>query len=759
MTPSLLDRMMGRILGPPEKIPTIVEPNRLNVEPKRLIVPGTAVAVVEQKASSLARLPRGAYGPAYTFFSPDGGKTMIDFSDGQIAIALVAYWYVATRWRAEKIAEAPLMVVEEDQTTGDLEWLPDHELVPLLEAPSEDYDMGELITQTSYYLDNTGSAIWVKDRTGINQVGRLSAFSRAEFEVKRSKTRLFDRFIIQTDDGPDVRMAEDVCFFKDSQLSSRGWSDGKSRLDIAMSWLRLSERSRQTIHALLANSVWPSIVVSPSADWDPDEELFKEYVQEVEKYGKDGNKGRPFIALGGAKIDKLSASIGDLVPTDVLNRVESVVAAISGVPAIVLQYQVGLENSPWSQMSQARRMAYDDTIAPMWRKMERVLDRQLLREVDDDSTHHMRFDTTNVESLKRDQLESTTIAVSMGRAATLNERRGIMGLEPATKEQDPDGKANDIPELSTPSIMDLLGGDPTKKPPFGKDPEDDGEDTEKDPEEDPASEDEEAPADKPKKKTHAQLLLVRKFRASALLVAMRDEAIPLWQLKTLALLHEDANAIADIVRAYITNTSEKSLETKARQKDRAMSAVARYLNEESKSRWTKTIGPLTTQAAQRGGAVVAADLNISFGLLHSNILSFAKQTAAKTVGGISKTTQSLVSDIIQGGIDANATNEQIATLIRDATGFSKSRARLIARTETTKLFNGAPEQSLAALSRSTGVRYTKTWSGALDDIERDEHVAMEGETVDVGDAFSNGLDFPSEPNCRCTVLFAEAEDE
>ncbi len=190
-----------------------------------------------------------------------------------------------------------------------------------------------------------------------------------------------------------------------------------------------------------------------------------------------------------------------------------------------------------------------------------------------------------------------------------------------------------------------------------------------------------------------------------------------------------------------------------------MSAVSRYLNEESKARWAKTIGPLTTQAAQRGTAVVSADLNINFNLVSPHLLSFAKQTAAKTITGIGHTTKSLVSDIIQGGIDANATNDQIATLIRQATGFSKSRARLIARTETTKLFNGAPEESLAALSRSTGVRYTKTWSGVLDDIERDEHVAMEGETVDVGEEFSNGLDYPSEPNCRCTVLFAEAEDQ
>jgi hypothetical protein len=41
---------------------------------------------------------------------------------------------------------------------------------------------------------------------------------------------------------------------------------------------------------------------------------------------------------------------------------------------------------------------------------------------------------------------------------------------------------------------------------------------------------------------------------------------------------------------------------------------------------------------------------------------------------------------------------------------------------------------------------------------RDEHAAMEGETVSLDAAFSNGLLFPGEPNCRCVVTYAVVED-
>lgn len=739
---SLIDRLFGRSRSAsPAVLP-------VHTEPKRLLEQTKAVSVVNRKASSMSLLPRGVYGANYEFFSADG-RHFIEFGgDRHVAIALVAYWYVATRWRAQKLAEAPLMVVREDQETGDEEWLADHELVGVLDEPSPDYDMGELIEKTSHYLDNSGSCLWVMDFDRGQRVARLTPFSRNEFEIERSEDRLFQTFKIQTSKGIEEKDAEEVCFFKDDHLALNSrWGRGSSRLDVAMSWLRLGEHSRRIIHELLGNSIWPSIVVQPDKDWNPDPKTYNEYLDELEAYGQE--KGRPFVALGGAQVTSLAAQLKDLVPSDILNRVEAVVASISGVPAVVLQYQVGLENSPWSQMAQARRMAYDDTIGPTWKKMERVLTRQILRPVDEDKTHFIRFDKSNIDALQRDRAEDVAVAVQMGRAATLNERRAVMGLEPATTEQDPDGRANDIPELTAPDPLSILAGTAGNRgstPDSGTGNADNGGDTE-----------DSAPPDKNKA---ARQALLRKFKAPALLRAFRAEAQPVWKVHINSLLKKDAEEIADLIATYITEASpeSKSLETKARQKDRAMSSIRRYINEDSKSAWTKSISPLTVQAAQRGGAVIAADLNVSYTLLHPHVLSFAKATSGKLIKGVGETTLETVNRVLTEGLEKNLTTRAIAQNIRDSAAFSKERANLIARTETTKAFNGAPTASLAATAEATGRKFTKTWSGALDDRERDEHVALEGETVDVGDTFSNGLDFPSEPNCRCTVLFQEVDE-
>jgi SPP1 gp7 family putative phage head morphogenesis protein len=729
------------------------------IEPKRLLptVENKAGTALEVKRSGVGDLPAGAYGLNYVFFSPDGGKTFIDTAGegGMTMLAFVAYWYVASRWRATKMAEAPLMVTEEDQETGMDSWIADHDLAEVLAQPSPDFDMGEMLEITSHYLDNTGGCLWVMDKDSQGIPRRMMPFSYNEFlpqrgiDIDTGQPRLYANFIVQTMEGPQTKQARDVCFFRDTtggtgfSIGGQGvsaWGRGRCRLDIAMSWLALGDKAQNTIRALMANSVWPSIVVSPDKDWEPSKDDLDRYKDDLRKYGRN-KQGEPFVALGGAAVTQIASKLKDLVPTEVLDRVESVVAAVSGVPAIVLQFEVGLKNAPWSHMVQARRMAYEDTIAPGWRRLERVITKQILRPMDDDPTHHIKFDKTTVDSLKRDQLESAQIATMMGDQASLNERRVVMGLEPSD-----DPKADDIPELTKPSILDVLAAqkpkplaDPGNAPP----PKGPG----------TGAGAENGPPD-PKARRNA---LELKFKGPALVNAFRHEAIPAWKITAQGLLHKDADEIAQLVDALITDSVHKSMESKARGKSRAMDAVHRYLQGDSKTAWTKAFQPMYTRASQRAGSVIASTMDINFNLINANLLSFAKENTADMITNISSTTESLVSDIIQGGLDAGQSSKEIARLLTEATGFSQTRANLIARTETTKAFNGAPTEALQDYGLSSGRTFTKTWSGVLDDRERDEHVEMEGETVAIDDVFSNGSDYPDEPNCRCTVIFSEEE--
>lgn len=665
----------------------------------------------------------------------NGGLSLADFADfipldgngntipqvgasglNATALAFAAYWFVATRWRAQKIAEAPLMVVEEDQDDGSEEWLADHELAQVLDDPSPDYDMGELLERTSRYLDDGGEALWVMDRDRAERVARLTPFRRGEFTVNASRERLFASFTVRTAAKPSGETfdASKCCYFRDA---ADGWAQqGRSRLDIAMAWLRLGETARTTIRDLLANAVWPSAVAIPDASWNPSDEDFERYKQELQSYAQGGNKGKAVALLGGGSFEALSARIRDLVPEEVLNRVESVVSAVSGVPAIVLQFQVGMENSPWSQMEQARRMAYDDCIQPAWRRIERVLTRQLLRPDDEDRSHFIRFDRSTIAALQLDRQQAATTATLMGRAATLNERRVVMGLEPSD-----DPAADEIPELATPMPN-----------PFA-----------------PADDDEAGDETK-------SALAVKAWRQKGVLVvgaALRREAKQQWQAQASVLLAHDATEIQRIIKSA---AATKSMNQKAAPDflERVMAGVISYLRT-SQKKWEAIVAHLFTQGAERSLAVTTADLGLSYNSLHPHVVDFAKRHAGELVTDISDTTRKAVANAIATGLAEERTVEEIARLVAESGAFAPSRAKLIAQTESTRASEGGPVLALRAYAKATGRVFVKRWSGMLDEKERDEHVALEGETRPIDQPFSNGLQFPSEPNCRCSLILSE----
>lgn len=103
-----------------------------------------------------------------------------------------------------------------------------------------------------------------------------------------------------------------------------------------------------------------------------------------------------------------------------------------------------------------------------------------------------------------------------------------------------------------------------------------------------------------------------------------------------------------------------------------------------------------------------------------------------------------LSEGIDKGEGIKALSERIKGVYNE---FSDYRSALIARTETTSVVNAAHEQAYV----QSGVVKGKEWIATLDDRVRDEHLLMDGEQVKLGERFSNGLDYPSEPNCRCTI--------
>lgn len=140
----------------------------------------------------------------------------------------------------------------------------------------------------------------------------------------------------------------------------------------------------------------------------------------------------------------------------------------------------------------------------------------------------------------------------------------------------------------------------------------------------------------------------------------------------------------------------------------------------------------------------------SFDLENPFLAGWLDKQSLELSGQVSQTTIDNLSDTLRDGIRAGEGMPDLTKRVRGTfTDASRSRANLIARTEANKAANGASWTQ----ATNSGVVKTKTWISASDSRVRPEHRILHGETVPLDKPFSNGLMFPSQPRCRCTLSY------
>lgn len=125
--------------------------------------------------------------------------------------------------------------------------------------------------------------------------------------------------------------------------------------------------------------------------------------------------------------------------------------------------------------------------------------------------------------------------------------------------------------------------------------------------------------------------------------------------------------------------------------------------------------------------------------------------------------QHIVSAVTQGLL-AGDPMDRIADRMRRVVGMDAAVAARAARTCVTAAENSGRVDSYRRAER-LGIRVRKQWLATLDGRTRSSHRALDGESVEVEEEFSNGLKYPGDPsgpgreryNCRCTLVADLAE--
>jgi HK97 family phage portal protein len=130
------------------------------------------------------------------------------------------------------------------------------------------------------------------------------------------------------------------------------------------------------------------------------------------------------------------------------------------------------------------------------------------------------------------------------------------------------------------------------------------------------------------------------------------------------------------------------------------------------------------------------------------------QPVAERLSGVTKTVQKTVRKAVTHAMAEGATFAEIQKTVRGAFNTSLSRSTTIARTEIGSITTRARFVAM----REAGVSKHE-WISARDKNVRESHEKVDGEIVEIGEEFSNGLRFPLDPegeaeeviNCRCDV--------
>tara|TARA_R110002012_G_scaffold316437_1_gene531405 strand:- start:1138 stop:1953 length:816 start_codon:yes stop_codon:yes gene_type:complete len=140
------------------------------------------------------------------------------------------------------------------------------------------------------------------------------------------------------------------------------------------------------------------------------------------------------------------------------------------------------------------------------------------------------------------------------------------------------------------------------------------------------------------------------------------------------------------------------------------------------------------------------------------------------LAGISERIASRISKVIEQGRADNLTLPQIAKLVSDKfLPISRSRAALIARTETHNAASYANHSYHLTVEKDLGVKMLKKWVATNDARTRSTHAAANGQTVDMSEDFTVGgvpMGFAGDSkggaknviNCRCVIVYADERD-
>lgn len=357
----------------------------------------------------------------------------IDYEREVGDLSLSSLVMAAANWLGTTLPEAPLEVVQ-GKGRAKKTAVEGHPL-PALWANPNPYYSGESLWKAfgvSWFIDGNVYVLKVRDLAGqVVELWYLPHYM-VEPQWPISGVPFISHYAYCVDGREYYIPREDIIHFRWG-LDPNNPRKGMAPTRPVMRELYADHEAANFAAQLLKNFGIPGVIIAPGSDKvsikkEDREEMKSEYQR---RFIGDG-RGSAMVLSGQIQVSTLSFDPEKLMMIEQRKVSEARWAAVTGIPAAVLGFSVGMEQTKvGATMRELREQAYESFLIPTQRLIGGELGVQLLPEFDGPkSSRRVRFDNSEVRVLQddRDKLYARINRAFISDEITLDECREALGF-------------------------------------------------------------------------------------------------------------------------------------------------------------------------------------------------------------------------------------------------------------------------------------------------------------------------------------------
>lgn len=303
-------------------------------------------------------------------------------------------------------------------------------LANLIAFPNEEQDSFEFFEVLVTHLMVAGNAFIWTPRSPNGQIQSLELIRPDAVGIVEGRNREEGRILaytVNTRSGQFAISPDDIIQIKLPDALDEFW--GLSPLFVLIEVGDIDAKAVQFLRGFFNNRGIPSGILTFETRVD---DAVRERIRNLWHQNYQGTEGWHNTAVLDAAVNyqQIATGIDQMDMGNIFGETEARICSVLGVPPIVIGAKVGLDQATYSNYEQAVRSFWQETVVPMYGRLERRLSRMLAQQFSPD--HIIKFNLSSVDALQESQTEARSFAVSAWKEGlwTRNEARQLTGQDP-----------------------------------------------------------------------------------------------------------------------------------------------------------------------------------------------------------------------------------------------------------------------------------------------------------------------------------------